>query len=147
MKILVDGDACPVNGIIIKIAKKFDLDVTIVTDTAHQLYYEEEHVQIITVEKGMDSVDFAVINRVKPGDLVITGDYGVAAMALTKKALCLNHYGRLYEDDKMDFMLYNRHVSKEIRKAGGKTPHIKKRKDADNKKFEEGLINVLTNLA
>lgn len=84
MQILVDADACPVKGIIVKIARQYKLPVTMVIDTSHEL--NDSYSTVITVDKARDSVDIALINLVKTGDIVVTQDYGVAAMALGKKA-------------------------------------------------------------
>lgn len=146
MRILVDADACPVNHIIIDVANTFHLPVIMLTDTSHYFNYPYDHVEIITVDKGRDSVDFALVNRLIPDDIVVTGDYGVVSMALSKEAHVINHNGKLYTSDNIDFMLMNRHVSREIRKAGGKTTSIKKRTEEQNIKFQHAFINLINRL-
>ncbi|MCG8401890.1 MAG: DUF188 domain-containing protein, partial [Firmicutes bacterium] len=80
MRILVDADACPVKEIILKIAKQNNIPVIMAVDTSHEIH--DDYSKVITVDKARDSVDIALINLIKPGDLVVTQDYGVAAMAL-----------------------------------------------------------------
>lgn len=143
MKILVDADACPVNRIIADCAATYKILAVFITDTAHQMSLEGDYIRCITVDKGRDSADFSLINRTDKDDLVITGDYGVASMALTKQAKVLNFSGKPYESDKMDFLLMNRHISKEIRKAGGKTPAMKKRKKEQDHTFRKALVTLL----
>ena len=82
MEIYVDADACPVKEIIVREAKKRKIPVTMVIDTSHEL--SDGYSRIITVDKARDSVDIKLINLVSPGDLVVTQDFGVAAMALGK---------------------------------------------------------------
>ena len=57
MKIYIDGDGCPVIDNTIKIAKQYNLECIIITDTAH--IFNKFDVKIVTVSKGADSVDFA----------------------------------------------------------------------------------------
>lgn len=141
MQILVDADACPVKEIIVKIAKQYKLPVTMLIDTSHEL--NDGYSTVITVDKARDSVDIALINLVKSGDIVVTQDYGVAAMALGKKAKVLNQNGLIYNDDNIDKLLFERHLGQKIRRAGGRTANVKRRTDEDNEKFERALTGLL----
>ena len=76
MAILIDADGCPVVDLTLQIAKRFGVPVIILCDTSHQI--EREGAQTLVFDKGADSVDFALVNRVKPGDVVVTQDYGLA---------------------------------------------------------------------
>lgn len=143
MSIIIDADGCPVVDITISIAKKYDIEVIIVSDTSHMFNYD---VKTITVTKGADSADFAIVNTVCEKDIVITQDYGLAAMCLAKKAIPLNQNGFAYTDDNIDSMLFKRHLSKKIRKAGGKTASMKKRKNIDNERFAVCLEKTILNL-
>ena len=80
MKILVDADACPVVRIVEKVAKDRRIPVVLLCDTNHVLNSEYGEVKVIGA--GADAVDFALITECKKGDVVVTQDYGVAAMAL-----------------------------------------------------------------
>jgi len=88
MKLLIDADGCPVVDNAVRLAKRYGVEVLILCDTAH--VFEKDGAQTITVSKGADSVDYALVNRVSPGDLVVTQDYGLAAMCLAKRAIPLN---------------------------------------------------------
>jgi len=76
MNILIDADGCPVVDLTLQIAKRFGISVIILCDTSHQI--EREGAQTLVFDKGSDSVDFALVNRVKPGDVIVTQDYGLA---------------------------------------------------------------------
>ena len=91
MTILIDADGCPVVDLTLQIAKQFSIPVIILCDTSHQI--EREGAQTLVFDKGSDSVDFALVNRVKPGDVVVTQDYGLASMCLAKCARVLNQNG------------------------------------------------------
>lgn len=138
MQILVDADACPVKEIIVKIARRYHLPVTMLIDTSHEL--EDGYSSVITVDKARDSVDIALINLVKAGDIVVTQDYGVAAMALGKKARAVNQNGLIYTDSNIDKLLFERHLGQKLRragkKAGEKAINAKKRVKADDENFE-----------
>ena len=95
MKILIDADGCPVTKIAIKIAQKFNIKVIIFCDTSHQFNFDD--VKVITVDKGSDSADFALVNAASEKDIVITQDYGLAAMALSKKRDCYNTKWTCYQ--------------------------------------------------
>jgi len=141
MKILVDADACPVRDIIVKIAKEFHIPVIMYTDTCHTI--EDDYSKKIIVDKGADSVDIALINNTEQNDIIISQDYGVAAMALSKKAYALNQNGLIYTKDNIDKLLFERHISQKIRRSGKKTPNPRKRVKADNKNFEQALKKLI----
>lgn len=144
MEILVDADACPVVGIIEEEAKKMDISVTLLCDTNHVLHSEYAMVKVISA--GADAVDFALINLCKRGDVVVTQDYGVAAMALGKGALVLHPSGKEYTNENIDQLLMMRHVSKKERRASGKS-HIKgpkKRTFEDDEYFRKSFMRMIT---
>lgn len=122
MQIYVDADACPVVGIVEELAIKYKIPVTLLCDTNHVLYSDYSEVKIIGA--GADAVDFALVNLCRKGDIVVTQDYGVAAMALGKGAFAIHQSGRWYTDDNIDRMLLERHMNKKARRASGKN-HLK----------------------
>ena len=148
MEIFVDADACPVVREIEAIARKYKVPVTLLCDTNHIL--RSDYSQIRVIEAGADSVDIALINLCHAGDVVVTQDYGVAAMALGKKAVAVHQNGWRYTDENMDRLLMERHLAKKARRASHKN-HLsgpRKRTAADNEtfvlKFEALLQEVLT---
>ena len=141
MKILIDGDGCPVIDIAISVAKKFNIEVVIMCDTSH--IFNKEGAKTMGFSKGADSVDFALINYLEKEDVVITQDYGLAAMAMNKASYVINQNGMIYNDENIDRLLYSRHISKKIRKSGGKTKGPKKRTKEDDINFEKTLNEIL----
>ena len=91
MTILIDADGCPVVDIAVKIAVKHKIDCIILCDTSH--IFEKAGAKTITVSKGSDSVDFALVNMVQAGDIVVTQDYGLAAMCLARRAVPISQNG------------------------------------------------------
>lgn len=145
MNILIDADACPVTDIAIACARRHGVPVTLFCDAAHRM--ERPGAQTITVLRGADSADFALVNRVKPGDIVITQDYGLAAMALAKKAHALHQNGMAYTNDNIDALLLARHTAREVRMAGGRLKGPAKRTAAQDHAFRASLEALLTTLA
>ena len=143
MKIYVDADACPVVSIVEKIAEKYMICVTLLCDTNHVLNSCYSEVKIIGA--GADAVDFALINLCKRGDIVVTQDYGVAAMALGKGAYCIHQSGKWYTNDNIDLMLMERHLGKKARRASSKN-HLKgpkKRTEEDDIRFAKSLEKMI----
>lgn len=115
MKILVDADACPVISIIERIAQKYKLPVVLLCDTNHVLQSDYSEVKVIGA--GADAVDFALVGLCEKGDLVVTQDYGVAAMILGKGAHGIHQNGKWYTNENIDRMLMERHISKKARRS------------------------------
>lgn len=138
MKLLIDADACPVVDIALDCAKKYNVEkCLLLCDTSHMI--ERENAETIVVSKGSDSADFALVNLVKAGDVVITQDYGLAAMCLAKKAHVLNQNGLIFNEYNIDSLLAQRHIAKKIRMAGGRTKGPSKR----TKEQDEAFFNSL----
>lgn len=143
MKIFVDADACPVVDIVEDIATKYNISVTLLCDTNHVL--TSDYSEVIVVGAGADAVDYKLISICHRGDIVVTQDYGVAAMALGKGAYAIHQSGKWYTDENIDQMLMERHLNKKARRASSRN-HIKgprKRIDEDDKKFAESFEKLL----
>ena len=142
MRILIDADGCPVVDLTIKIAKEYNVDVIIICDTSH--VFEKEGAETVMVSKGSDSVDFKLVNMAKEGDIVVTQDYGLAAMCLAKKTIPINQNGLIYTNENIDSLLMSRHQSKVIRKAGGRLRGPSKRTEDKDVYFEKTLRKILS---
>lgn len=116
MKILVDADACPVVKQVEKVAKKYNIETILFADTSH--IFCSDYCEVRVVDKGADAVDFAIMSVCKAGDIVVTQDYGVAAMALGKGAKAIHHSGMEYTDANIDRLLMDRHLAKKERAKG-----------------------------
>ena len=94
-------------------------------------------------DKGTDSVDFALVNRVKPSDIVITQDYGLASMCLARCARVLNQNGLEYTADNMDALMLRRYENKKLLRAGKHPKGSAKRTKEQDMKFAEVLRKIL----
>ena len=99
MNVFVDADACPVVSIVEQVAKQYNIPVTLLCDTNHVISSAYSEVKVIGA--GADAVDFALISMLDKdaNDIVVTQDYGVAAMALGKNAFAIHQSGKWYTDE------------------------------------------------
>jgi len=141
MKVLIDADACPVVDIAVRLCREFDTHCLLLCDTAHTMH--REGAQTLVFDKGADSVDFALVNRVDPGDIVITQDYGLASMCLAKQARVLHQDGWAYTEDNIQALLWSRHETKKYRQSGGRVKGPSKRTAAQDTVFADALRILL----
>lgn len=141
MKILIDADGCPVVDLTVRLAGKYGIECTILCDTSHE--FNREGAKTVVVEKGADSVDFKIVNLVGEGDIVVTQDYGLAAMCLARKAIPVSQNGLVYTDKNIDQLLFTRYVSKKIRNAGGRMKGPSKRTPEQDKAFAAALEKLI----
>ncbi len=143
MKVIVDADACPVVGIIENVCIKYSLECILYYDTSHVKY--SDYSKVVIVDKGADSVDFALISVTSKGDIIVSQDYGVGCMALAKGAYAINQNGLWYTANNIDSMLEKRAFAKKLRMSSNKS-HLKgprKRTKEDDIKFEESFIKLI----
>ena len=141
MTIFIDADGCPVVDMTINASRDAAADCVIVCDTSH--VFERAGARTITVSKGNDSVDFALVNMVGKGDIVITQDYGLAAMCLARGAVPVSQDGMIYSDKNIDSLLLERHTAKKIRMSGGRLKGPAKRTREQDTAFDDTLRKLL----
>ncbi len=143
MRIYVDADACPVTRIVEKIAKKYEIACTLICDTNHVL--SSDYSEVVIVGAGADAVDFKLISLLSKGDICVSQDYGVAAMALGKGCYAIHQSGKWYTNENIDQMLMERHLAKKERRSSKKN-HLKgpsKRTLEDDRRFEESFERLI----
>lgn len=141
MKLLIDGDGCPVVDLALKISKKHRLEAIIFCDSSH--WFQRPGAQTVMVMQGKDAVDFELLKYIEKNDVVITQDYGLAAMALAKGGRPLSQNGLFYTKDNIDQLLESRLAAFKARKAGKRMKGPKKRSQEDDLKFEAALLELL----
>ena len=142
MKIYIDADACPVTRIAERVAKENAIPVVLLCDTNHVLSSNYSEIRVIGA--GADAVDIALINICQRGDVVVTQDFGVAALALGKGAKAIHQSGRWYMDENIDGLLMERHMAKVARRKSKN--HLKgpaKRTEEDDQRFEESFRHLI----
>ena len=143
MNVWIDADACPVTNIAIGLCRNCKIPCFLLCDTAHE--FHREGAQALVFDKGADSVDYALVSRVTPGDLVITQDYGLASMCLARGCRILHQDGWEYTRDNIDALLLVRHESRKHRAAGARMKGPKKRTRHQDAAFEAALRQILSN--
>ena len=141
MKILIDADGCPVVKQATQIAKENNIEVVIFCDTSHII--NSDYAQIITVSKGADSVDFALANEVQSGDIVVTQDYGLAAMVLSRGGKAITQNGMIISDSNLGLLLTSRYESKKARMSGAHLKGPKKRTIQNDEAFIKSFKSLL----
>ena len=144
MRILIDADACPVTRIVERVAREQGIPVVLLCDTNHVLSSSYSTIKVIGA--GADAVDIALINLCHPGDIVVTQDYGVAALALGKGAKAIHQSGKWYTNENIDGLLMERHMAKVARRSA--KHHLKepaKRTAEDDRRFEESFRRLIEN--
>lgn len=140
-RVLIDADGCPVVDETVALTKRFGVECLILCDTSH--VFEKDGAHTLTFSIGADSVDFALVNLVNPGDIVVTQDYGLAAMCLARNARTLNQDGMEYTSHNIDGLLFSRHTARRIRYGGGRLRGSKKRTPEQDAAFVATLTSLL----
>ena len=141
MKVLIDADACPVVDIAVRLCRSYNAPCVLLCDTAHEI--RKEGAETLVFDNGADSVDFALVNRVLPGDIVITQDYGLASMCLARNARILHQDGWEYTEFNITGLMEQRHASKKFRAAGGRTKGPSKRTVQQDDAFRNAFEALL----
>lgn len=141
MKILVDADACPKSAlqICLRLGRKYEVPVWTVASFNHNIISDHH----IVVGNNSQEADIKVMNLTEPQDIIITQDWGLAAMVLGKGAHALGPAGRKFQPEAMDFLLEEREVKAKLRRAGGRTKGPKKRTHEDDQRFAYCLEQIL----
>lgn len=144
MKLLIDADACPVYKKALDVANEYNIEAHLFFDTTHTF---DSSIAILHVcDKGSDSVDYELLKNVNEGDIVITQDYGLACLVLSKRAYPINQNGLIYTNQNIDQLLESRYIGSKIRKAGGRTKGPSKRTKENDDDFIRSLRKLINNL-
>ena len=137
MKVLIDADGCPVVKLTTRLAKQSKMKVLIFCDSSH--HFESQDAKVITVVKGRDAVDFELLKHMEKEDIVVTQDYGLAAMVLSKGGIAINHNGLVYTEENIDQLLFSRYQNFKIRKSGGRIRGPRKRNRQNDHNFSQAF--------
>ena len=141
MRILIDADGCPVVDATVRLAQEYNLECIILCDTAH--YFDKEGARTVVLSQGADSVDFALVNMARAGDIVVTQDYGLAAMCLARNSRPIHQNGMIYNEHNMGGLLESRHMARKIRRSGGRTKGPAKRTKVQDEQFVSQLRKLI----
>jgi len=144
----IDADACPVTRQAISIAHSARVPVVLVGNETQNFarYTERSGVSAVQVASGRDAADFAMVEMLRAGDVVVTHDTGLAAMALGRGAHALSPRGRMWLASTIDLELAVRHAEQRHRRAGGRTRGPAPFDDDDRERFALALRRVLAEM-
>lgn len=142
MKVIVDADACPkaVLQICLKLGRKYNIPVWTVASFNHNIESDNH----IVVGNDSQEADIKVINLAEKSDIVVTQDWGLAAMVVGMQARCLSPDGREYRPEDMDFLLEEREIKAKYRRSGGRTKGPKKRTAENDLAFSKELETIIS---
>ncbi|MDD6739305.1 MAG: DUF188 domain-containing protein [Coriobacteriaceae bacterium] len=100
-------------------------------------------ISTLQVATGADSADFAIVEQLEPGDVVVTQDIGLAAMALGRSAAAIGVRGRVYSLATIDAQLMVRHEEKKVRRQGGRTQGPSAFTAEDRERFKANLSRLI----
>lgn len=122
MQIWVDADACPkvIKEVLFRAADRAQVNTILV---ANQLIRTpaSRFIRAVQVPSGFDVADNHIVESVVPGDLVITADIPLAALAIERGAHALNPRGEFYTPDSIKQRLSMRNFLEELRSNGVNT--------------------------
>lgn len=141
MRILVDGDACPVKDEVLRVAARHEIPVLIVANRWHRL--DHWLVTQVVVPEGADAADDVIAERAEAGDVVVTADIPLAARALLKGAGAIDPRGRAFDDDSIGMQVAMRDLMKGLRETGEVTGGPSGFTRQDRSRFLDGLERMV----
>ncbi|MGI6554301.1 MAG: YaiI/YqxD family protein [Bacillota bacterium] len=141
MRIIIDGDSCPVIEETFEAGRSAGVEVIMFCTYAH--FSPERRKNTVLVDSEYQSVDMAIANELRPDDVLVADDIGLAAIALGKGAQVVSSRGRVFDNDNIDQALFQRFLSGKARKAGRRTKGPSKILSADRKRFQMALYTLI----
>ena len=145
IEILIDADACPVKDETYKVALRYQVPVTLVSNSflrvpAHPL------IKHVTVSDGFDAADDHVVELAHGQSVVVTADILLAERALQKQAIVLNPNGKPFTENSIGGAIATRAIMADLRaggdQIGGAAPFSK----ADRSRYLSALDEAIQRL-
>ena len=148
LKIWVDGDACPgkVKDMVFRTAKRREIHTTLVANQSIRVP-SSEFIDSILVPHGADVADKKIVELMRPGDVVITGDIPLAADVVKKGGIAIGTRGELFDESSVQGRLATRNLMDQLRSAGMETSGPKPQSQKDVQAFANQLDRMLTKLS
>jgi uncharacterized protein YaiI (UPF0178 family) len=140
--VFVDADACPVKDEVYRVALRYGLNVTLVSNSWLRTP-REDWLELVIVDPELDAADAWIIEQVVKDDIVITADIPLASECLKKGARVLGPRGRPFTEDSIGSALATRELLSQLRDmgemSGGPPPFEKK----DRSQFLQALDQMI----
>lgn len=141
IRILIDGDACPVKDEALRVAARHDCPVLIVSNRWHRI--DHYLVEQVVVPEGADAADDVIAERARPGDVVVTADIPLAARCLEKGARPMDPRGRPFDPANIGMQVAMRDLMKTLRETGEITGGPSGYTKQDRSRFLDGLERMV----
>ena len=142
MRILVDADACPVKDEIYRVAGRYEIPVTVVSNQRMRVP-DEQGIELVVVDDGFDAADDWIVERAGPGDVVISSDIPLASRCLEKGAQVLGPKGRDYTEENIGDALASRELQSHLRDMGTLTGGPAPFQNRDRSRFLHRLDEII----
>ena len=142
LHIYVDADACPVKQEVYRVARRYQLQVTVVANSRMQVP-NEPRIKLEVVEGGLDAADDWIVEHVEAGDIVITGDIPLASRCLKRRALVLGTTGKPFTENNIGQVLATRDLMADLRGAGALTGGPAPLQQPDRSRFLQRLDEMI----
>ncbi len=143
--IYVDADACPVKAEVYRVAERYGLKVTIVSNSFIAVP-REPWIERVVVGAGMDAADDWIAERAGPGVIVVTADVPLASRAVKAGAAAIAPNGKTFDEDSIGMTLATRNLLHELRGAGEVTGGPKPFAPSDRSRFLSALDQAIVRI-
>lgn len=145
MKIYIDADACPVKEETYRVARRYDISVTVVANSWMRVPGEGS-IRLQVVEGDFDAADDWIVEHVERDDIVISGDIPLAARCIEKGAAVIGPGGRPFTEENIGEVRATRDLLAGLRETGevtgGPPPFSRKNRSLFLQKLDE-VINAV----
>jgi len=144
-RLVIDADACP-RGVVETVRRlqpRYGYEVVTVASVDHVIDPWGPWHEHVVVGPEPQASDIAVANRARTGDVVVTQDWGLAALLLGRGCRVISPSGYTYRPETIDMLLEERHLKAKVRRAGGRTRGPRPRGAAEEERFERALVRAL----
>lgn len=126
MRVIIDGDACPVKDITYRAALRYGAPLIVVSNKP-LMFGREPGVHAIVVPEGPDVADRRIIEESREGDLVVTADIELAAGAIEKGAVAIDPRGEVFDagniGERLSMLAFHRELRMGGMEVGGPKPY------------------------
>jgi uncharacterized protein len=142
LHIFVDADACPVKQEVYRVARRCNLEVTLVANSWMQTPNDASvHFQL--VQEGPDVADDWIVEQAGVDDIVITADIPLADRAIKKGAVALGTTGKPFTPQNIGSVLATRDLMSDLRDLGAVTGGPPPLQQADRSRFLQALDTAI----
>ena len=136
--LFIDADGCPVKEETYRVARRYQLEVTLVSN-AWMRVPGAPWLRQVVVPEGLDAADDWIVEHVRENDIVISDDIPLASRSVKKGALVISPRGRVHTEDSIGDALASRDLMAQLRDLGAMTGGPAPYEKRDRSRFLERL--------